>query len=382
MPQLCRKPMPSLRFFYPALLVCVFSSNFLWGSTIRLASLGGENDLLRDSSNIYLYPALAHELPHFGVALFDNWAGAVYPLGQRHALGLFFNRPTPQQNRLNAYISKNGSAIFNSLQVHPLADVLYGLKLGKNLQLGLLARLAYAKRERDSTDAAASSADLRLGLRLGNLNATIGFLRRNLKDMDHSTEGVASLPDKDTNGYLLNLRLRMKLTPQLHFYPSAGFEKSSYSLGANRQDEKTQHLGFSFNVRPANQTLIIAGLLASYQQTEIGATDASPALNESILVLPTTILAGETQVGSILFRLGLRHENILTSVEQFQDHRLVAKDDFTTAFKTNLGVGLEFGSLLLDGLLERDFLRDGPHLIGGSRHGGGIFSKISITFHF
>jgi hypothetical protein len=37
---------------------------------------------------------------------------------------------------------------------------------------------------------------------------------------------------------------------------------------------------------------------------------------------------------------------------------------------------------LLDGLLERDFLRDGPHFIGGSRHGGGILSHLSLTYRF
>ena len=386
MPLFNQKSMFSLNFFSRALLLCVFSSIPVWGSPIRLASLGGETHLLRDSSNIYLYPAQAHELPHFGVALFDNWAGAVYPLGKRHALGLFFNRSTPQLTRLNTYLSQNGSATFNSLQVRPLADFLYGLRLRKNLQIGLLARLSYAKRERDFTNASASSADLRLGIRVGSLNATIGFLRRHLKDLsalprDNSTEAVALSPGTDSNGYLFDLRLRLKLTPQVNFYPSAGFENSSFALGPTQQNDKVLHLGLGFNITPSNHTLIIVGLRTRYQQAELIALHTH-TLNESILVLPTTILAGETQVGSIFFRLGLRHDNILTSLEQFQNNRIVSNNDFTTAFKTNLGVGLEFGSLLLDGLLERDFLRDGPHLIGGSRHGGGIFSKLSITYHF
>ena len=135
------------------------------------------------------------------------------------------------------------------------------------------------------------------------------------------------------------------------------------------------------NITASNHTLIVVGLLARYRQAEL-LTPNTPTRNETILVLPTTILAGETQVGSLLFRLGLRHENILTSHEQFQDDRLVSQSNFSTVLQTNLGVGLEFGSLLLDGLLERDFLRDGPHLIGGRRHGGGIFSKLSITYHF
>ena len=125
--------MSYLILFSQALLLCIFSSISVSGSPIRLAALGGETRLLRDSSNIYLYPSQAHELPHFGVALFDNWAGAVYPLDKRHALGLFFNRPTPQLDRLNTYLTQNGSP---TLQARPWADFLYGLHLRQN---GLIA---------------------------------------------------------------------------------------------------------------------------------------------------------------------------------------------------------------------------------------------------
>ena len=68
--------------------------------------------------------------------------------------------------------------------------------------------------------------------------------------------------------------------------------------------------------------------------------------------------------------------------EQLHSNQWVQSSSFTTNFSTHLGLGLEFGNLLLDGLLERDFLRDGPHILGGSRHGGGILSHLSLTYRF
>ena len=69
-------------------------------------------------------------------------------------------------------------------------------------------------------------------------------------------------------------------------------------------------------------------------------------------------------------------------MEEIRDYALSSQEDFHTAFKIDLGLGREFGFLLSDGLLERDFLRDGPHIIGGSRHGGGLFSAMSLTYRF
>ena len=41
-------------------------------------------------------------------------------------------------------------------------------------------------------------------------------------------------------------------------------------------------------------------------------------------------------------------------------------------------IGFEFGDLAIDGMLEKNFLRDGPHFIGGSSRGGGLLTTLSI----
>ena len=84
----------------------------------------------------------------------------------------------------------------------------------------------------------------------------------------------------------------------------------------------------------------------------------------------------------MLFRVGVRQENRLFEQDLLRSNQQVKIQSFTTTFTTTLGLGIEFSNLLLDGLLERDFLRDGPHFIGGSRHGGGILSHLSLTYRF
>ena len=105
-------PMPELKMScFRRLVLCLsifaYSISPVAASTNRLAALGGETRLLLDTSNIFLYPASATEIPHLGVDLFDDWGGVVYALGSRRALGLFLNRSTPQLERFNAYLSQN-----------------------------------------------------------------------------------------------------------------------------------------------------------------------------------------------------------------------------------------------------------------------------------
>ena len=87
-------------------------------STYRTAALGGESRLFTDETNIYLYPAASAEFSHVGVDLFGDWGGGVYPLSQNQFVGLFLNRPAAQLDRLNSYLSQNGSAAFRQLDAH------------------------------------------------------------------------------------------------------------------------------------------------------------------------------------------------------------------------------------------------------------------------
>ena len=366
-----------------ALAILALSVSRPAASPNRVVALGGEARLLLDTSSIFLYPGAALEFPHLGVELFDDWGGVVYPLGERHAVGLFLDRPTPQLERLNAYLGQNGSALFRELEARPVADLVYGLRLRENLRLGLLGRVERDLREGDFGKAATTTWDVRVGAQWGSAGRPVwevaaGLLRQHLEDDDPAAAGPP-MENTDGTGYLLAARGRLPLGPALTILPSVGFESTPYGLAPTRREAQAGHAGLGLNLRPNRGVLVVAGLVTSFERAE-EQRPAQPSLAESIWVLPAAVIGGEVQVGSMLFRLGLRHENRLAARDELLDGLVSTWRDLVSAFRADLGLGLELGSLRLDGLVERDFLRDGPHIIGGSRHGGGLFANLGLSY--
>ena len=348
-------------------------------SSNRLAALGGETRLLFDTSNLFEYPASATEFPHLVAELFDDWGGVAYPVAPHHLVGLFFDRPTPRLSRLEAYLRRSESALLGRLEVRPWIDLFYDWSPAKTASFALSGQLAYDTSSQEGDEASASAAELRVGLRLGRprgkrVDAVFGLSRIRMEERARG----AFRRQTDGSGYQTGLRAALPLAPGAALLSSIDLERESYGLFPERRDFTLLHLTLGFNATPAPNVLILGGLLLDYQWTDADGPDG--ALREEIVwTAPGTILAGEVRIGSLVFRMGMRHENRLFRLKV--DHRLEERD-FDAALRTELGLGFEFGSLHLDGLLEKDFLRDGPYLLGGSPHGGGLFSRLSLVYLF
>ena len=348
-------------------------------SGVRLATLGGETRLLDDTSNLFVFPALAVEFPHVAIELFDDWAAIVYPLSERHSIGVSFNRPTGHVDRLTSYISRSGSDRFKRLDPRPWVDAVYALRLGDGLSFGVAGRFDYDVIERGGESSASTSA-LRLGTRLGTegghlLDAAVGIRRLSLED---TTPSGLKVEETDGTGFDVELRARVAVADGVTLLPFFSYESASFALAPDSRDVRAIRLGVGANVVPAAGVLAVAGIFADYNVEETAAPGQA-IVEESQLSAPVVVIASEAQVGSMLFRLGLRHESAL---QRFESAGETTFRQFDSTLEVNLGLGLEFGPVLVDGHLERDFLRDGPHFIGGSRHGGGIFSRISILYRF
>jgi hypothetical protein len=354
-----------------------------WGSGVRLASLGGETRLLLDTTNLFTYPSLASRFPHVAVELFDDWAGVAYPLSPGHTVGVFFNRPTEPLDRLSDYLRQTGSAQFRRLEPRPWVDVVYAVDLSPGLTLGVGGRLDYDVADTDS-EASSSAATLRFGVSLGEVlgegdgkgvDATIGLRRERLKD---TSAAGATIRETDGNGFDFELRGRVPLGDGTTLLPFVSYSSSAVALAPARRDLQSVMVGLGANIEPAPGALAVAGIFASYTSLEEESVGV-PRSEETALRAPVVVVASETQVGAMLFRLGIRHESTLTKRELADN---MTAREFDSSLRVDLGLGLEFGPVLLDGLLEKDFLRDGPHVIGGSRHGGGIFSRVSLVYRF
>lgn len=365
------------------ILSTLFLMSEAGASVDRLAVLGGLSQSLLDDSNSFIFPATLSEWPRFEVELFDDWAGVAYPLSPQHTLGLFFNRPTPELATFNETISQNGSDLFRTLSPNPWLDLAYSYTPKPGLSLGTSVALAYDRNAQGPRTASVVNSDFRLGMRVGPtrgpaLDLTLGILFHQLQDQ--TLEEITPTEDARA-GMNMDIRYRWPLNSRLTLLPYIGLISDIFALGPDEKLQTSVRFGTGLHLTPTRGVLLIAALDTRYEQTRYSISRQQVREDKS-LWLPTWILGGEVQVGSMIFRLGTRHETWLMDHEQLHSNQWVQSSSFTTNFSTHLGLGLEFGNLLLDGLLERDFLRDGPHILGGSRHGGGILSHLSLTYRF
>ena len=349
-------------------------------SDIRVAALGGESRFLDDTVNLFRYPASAVNLPHIEIALFDNWAGAAYPLSEKHAIGLFFNRPTSRTHELRKYAIETGSEHFTQLHPKPWIDALYARRLGK-LNFGISGQ-----HYRDIANGAGyraniSASDITFGIGLHNKrNARIevgfGLHRTNLED---SVAGTSTRQTTEGTGWHTDIRATLPLSNSFSLFPIVSITSDAFALEPETREVSNWVAGVGLNSRPNQKVLAVVGVLIARNKTKSLSPDSGD--NEILeWSLPILSAGAEVQVGSILFRLGIRNQNLVTesttpTADSTENWRYM-----DVLFNANLGLGLEFGNVQIDGHLEQDFLRDGPHIIGGSRHGGGIFSAVSMTY--
>jgi len=353
----------------------------LRSSPNRVAALGGEQGFIVDPTNIPDYPARAMDLPHASVEIFDDWASAVVPVGGG-AVGLFLDRPTRDLRDVDAYVASAGSALFRQLQAEPWLDLVCAARLSGSLAMGLGGGFAYDQLEAGGGEASVSSARLRLGVRLAaagrQVDASLGISRRRFSDQPADGN---RLEQTAGDGFDVDIRGRIALSPRLTLVPTVALVSRSGALEPDRREIQHARIGLALNARPTGKVLAIAGLVVGRDEVT-HRSPGQPGADERLLTLPAIVGAGEAQVGSLVFRLGLRQENTIIEVETIDSGSRRRSRDFDSRLRTDLGIGMEFGPILLDGLLEKDFLRDGPHLIGGSRHGGGVFSNLSVTYRF
>ena len=363
------------------LLVTALATTTTQASVDRLTALGDLNQALLDDSNSFIYPASLSEWPRFAVELYDDWAGVAYPLSSRHSLGLFFNRPTAEIADLAAYVQDSGSDLFRALNPNPWFDLAYNFAPRANLVLGIAAALAYDRSTIESRLASTTLLDIRLGARLGVRRILdIGLGVRNYRLRDQTLAGV-EYAQTDGAGFNLDLRYRWPIGERLLLLPYLSLGREAYALAPQEHTRTYMHLGAGVQLTPARGVLVIAALDTGLERSKLAQSDA-PLADDHRFHLPTWILGGEARVGAMVLRLGMRHQSQWDDRERLHTGQWIESSAFATSLTTHLGLGFEFAALQLDGLLERDFLRDGPHFLGGSRHGGGILSHLSLTYRF
>ncbi|MEE2658215.1 MAG: hypothetical protein VX733_06895 [Candidatus Latescibacterota bacterium] len=330
-----------------------------------------------DTTNPLTYPSLAPSHRHAAVELFDDWAGGLLPVGGMRTLGIYLNRSPRPARDLSSYVESTGSRLFRSLQPRQWLDLLYGDRLSSSFAYGIALGLAYDVQERGAIEASAIQNEIKVGVTLGGparlLDLSLGLQRVGLTD--------GTLEQTGGSGLLAEARGRWRIDERTTVTPVAAIELTAYGLSPETRERTRVKAGVAMSVRPTPSVLAIAGILVEADETGRTPTPGAPNLTDRVRVLPALIAGGEVGVGSMVFRLGISHRNLLVDRDVLlRDGSPINNRSSDTDMDVSVGLGFVFGDLLLDGVIEKDFLRDGPHLIGGSRHGGGILSTLSLTY--
>ncbi|HJP29582.1 MAG: hypothetical protein QF689_14645 [Candidatus Latescibacteria bacterium] len=363
-----------LRWTVMAVLLAVTG---LSASPVRVATLGGDRRLLLDSTNLFDYPALLRQLAHVDIELFDHWAGIAVPITAQHGVALFLNRPDDGLDELSTYLTGTGSPLLRSLEPRPWLDAMYALQLRRGLSVGVGLRYAYDVRDLGDDEASVSRWDSRIGIAVGAGHRRLeGTLRLERVALSDRAAGV-SLDESDGNGFGIDLRGRWWLGADAILLPSVLWRRSAFGLAPQQHEEEELRGSIALNVRPAPTVLGVLGIsVAGHWQRSDVPGDGLGATEHRRWLLPAIVTGGEVQVGSLQLRLGARHESVVEEVEGPAGVDL----SFDAGLVTDIGLGFEFGDLAVDGMLEKNFLRDGPHFIGGSSRGGGLLTTLSFVY--
>ena len=361
-----------------AAVVVLFATS-VCASPVRVATLGGDSRLLLDSTNLFDYPALVRQLAHADVELFDNWVGVALRVGERHGVGLFLNRPDEELDELSAYLAVTGSQLLRSLEPRPWLDAIYGLQLRPGLSLGAGLRYAYDVRDQGIDEASVARLDGRLSVALGTGDRRLDASLRLQRVALHDRSAGVSREESDGDGFGIDLRGRLAMGDDAVLLPSVLWRRSAFGLAPQEREEEELCGSLSVNVRPVSTVLGVLGIIVGghWQRLDVPG-DGLQATERRRWLLPAVIAGGEIQGGSLVFRLGARHESVLEEVEGPNG----VDQSFDAGLVTDLGLGFEFGDLAVDGMLEKNFLRDGPHFIGGSSRGGGLLTTLSLLYRF
>lgn len=345
-------------------------------SPIRVRSLGGEAALLLDKTNLLRYPALARTFAHADIEIFDEWAGAVIPLGSTSAIGLYLNRPTLATDHLNSYVATTGSENFRALRPSPWFEAIAATTLG-SVQIGSSLRYAYDRQQQGAAEATASRREALLGISVGagtprGLDATLRLGGTSFVDQD----AVQKVSQRSGTGFGMDLRGRWQVSDSAVALPWFAWEQDEAGLAPESRRVTRSRAGLGLNAKLQPSVLVVGGVFVGMDEEEI--VDAAGVTRSNrLLQLPTTLGGIEILKGAVAIRVGIRH-----SATWVRDRSAALEEEsFATELATSIGLGFRFGRASIDGLLRKQILRDGPYLLtGAGDEDGGLFTNVSLSY--
>lgn len=369
------------------ILYMVFPTDTIATET-RVGSMGGVGFYTRDNSNIFVFPGTFLSYPNQVVAEMrvkniDEFysIGAHIPIGSDAVIGAYLNRP----------LSFNiPFGVVGNVQLDRATDLFYGTKLaGYDLGLNLTVGLDNYT-EKDSIAEQTESARyfaLSAGLSNDQMDLGISF---NMPSASFELDSVKS--DWSGFGVGLNARYFLKQNDALEICPLAVVYYSSTSReidpgsGADKAVTDYSQLnlaaGIGINYELNENNLLVIGIEGIGLSTTTTEVKEGPETTNSIMTLPGVYVGVESKINDWLIgRMGASQVyQSITETEKPYNEKETEITSYMTQFKMTFGLGITFGSFVLDASINEGLLFDGPNFISGSNEI--IAHRLSITYNF
>lgn len=370
------------------ILYMVFPTDTIATET-RMGSMGGVGFYTRDNSNIFVFPGTFLSYPNQVVAeMRDKNNDELYsigvhmPIGSNGVFGVYLNRP----------LSFNiPFGVANNVQLDRATDLFYGTKLaGYDLGLNLTIGLDKYNTDIDSTTEQTESARyfaLSAGLSNDKMDLGISF---NMPSASFELDSLKN--DWSGFGVGLNARYFLKQNDALEICPLAVVYYSSTSReidpggGADKAVTDYNQLnlaaGIGINYELNENNLLVIGIEGIGLSTTTTEVKEGPETTNSIMTLPGIYVGVESKINDWLIgRMGAAQvfQSITTTTKPYNEKE-TETTSYMTQFNMTFGLGITFGSFVLDASINEGLLFDGPNFISGSDEK--IANRLSITYNF
>ena len=399
-----------MRLYYLFLILVVFffvlQMNPGLASDTRIVSMGNANALIKDYYNIDIFPSTIVNYPNHLIIGFGGqpfyyegyqpetddrpFVGATIGIRKGHVFGVIVNG---QREQLE----------YTPLTTNYQYDLFYGMEMSA-LNLGLRLHRASgidkvsgysevdnANNYEQSVGIWGVTGSISMNVQdTGTLEAAItykniGFTNERGNEKITEPEGCNALTVESRLFYPFNLKT--DFIPYFRFQ-TMGLGRKVYQNNERAYTETESDneimLGLGLNHRPKENMLFIGGLaFVRFDATyKLEPREADKTEEKSgATFFPMAHFGFETQLKSWLSFRGGFQKLVGSEYEESKDDQDTIKKKLSSSpFGFSVGLGFKIQDLILDVTLDRDYLKRGPYILGGSS--GRMFPRASATYVF
>ena len=381
------------------LTIILVAVTYSYPSETRIYTLGSESNLLIDDTNIYNYPS---SLEGFANRIIvekgfypysDSLANLAFlkNLGKIGNVGFLFNK-----NDIPTFPKTSNQTIIS--QPYALPGIIYSVRVKDALMLGISGEYGLSANNDDkegtnndiTNQSSVYSGTFGLSYILGEVNTIELSVKINGYRFTFTQGNNFSFKNDNNLSTVFNARFLFFLNDYLTFIPFLKFSTTDLSSIESIFGQITptsvkrlateRKAGLGINFVPSEENRIIIGAIYNnniYEQTITPGGEDTTITNNYI---PELVGGIESDITSwFTLRAGF--------TKSFHTRRIQASNGITdvitdkdSPFSLSTGCGIKLGSIVIDGVLNKDFPFACGYLLSGIQQP--LFTRISATYLF